>query len=221
MALATFNKNAIQAQGGTVYIVASPATVVGSTTAAIVKELFALFYSDGDYRTTLTASAWTTINNTGFKAKITQKPIKINPNNSAEYVMGYEDIGMEAEIEFHDVNVDHMKDLMSASAAEVLALTASTYQAGRSTLLGGGQRYPTAYALLYRYPSKAYPGEYNHVLIPRCTFDMDGSDREYSKSKASTLKVKITAEGFELLADPTTGNPVVWLEDTVTAAKTA
>lgn len=219
MTIATYNRKAIQAQGGTVYLVASPTTVVGVTTAAIVKELFALFYSDGDYRTTLTATAWTNINSTGFKSKISQKPIEVDPNNSAKFAIAYEDVGYEAEVEFHDVDVNHLKDVLSASAAQVLALTASVYQAARSTLLAGGQRSPTSYALLYRYPCAGYTGEYQHVLIPSCTLSMDGADREFTKSKASTLKVKIIAEGFPLLPDPTTGNPVVWLEDTVTAAK--
>lgn len=219
MALATFNRNAIQAAAGQIFIVASPTTLVGATTALKVAELFALFYASGDTRTTLKGGVnpWAVIDKSGFKAKVVTKEVKIDPNDGPEEVIGWEAVASNAEITIYDVDVDHLKDVLSATAAQVLATASAAGVAGRSTLLAGGQRTPTDYALLYRYPSKKYPGEFRNVLIPSCTLSLDG-DTEYSKGKAIEAKIKVDAKAYSPLLDPSTNLPVVWLEDTVTAA---
>lgn len=219
---AILNDNAIQAAGGQVYLALSPKTVVGTTTEAIIKELFEIFLVDGDARSALkpTVFPWAIPDNNGFKAKIEQKAIKVNPNPGSERTIGYEDTGYSAELTIYDVDVDHLRDLISALPEQVLSLDASDTQAGRKTLMGGGQRNPIHYALLYRFASAEVPGEFRHVLIPRCTLSADG-DQEKSKSKAIQSKVTIGAENFNLLPDPVTGFGVVWLEDYVTDPKTA
>lgn len=220
MALATFNRNAIQAAAGQIFVVATPATLVGATVALKVTELFALFYANGDTRNTLKGGAnpWAVLDKSGFKAKIVTKEIKIDPNDGPEEVIGWESVAHNSEITILDVDVDHLKDVLSATAAQVLATASAAGVAGRSTLLAGGQRNPVDYALLYRYPAgKKYPGEFRNILIPCCTLSLDG-DTEYSKGKAIEAKIKVDAKAFSLLLDPSTNLPVVWLEDTVTAA---
>jgi hypothetical protein len=219
MAIATVNRNAIQNSPGHVYLLAAPTTVVGTTTATIVKELYGKFYTDGDIRGTLTSNVpWAVLDKSGYKDKITAKEIKIDPNDGPEELVGYEAIDYSGELTIFDVDVAHMKDVMSASAAQVLALVASVTQAGRDTLLGGGQRMPSDFMLLYRYPSKKCVGEFNNILVPCCNIVLD-ADRENSKSKARDLKVKIKAKPFSLLPDPTTAMPTLWLEDFVTNPK--
>jgi hypothetical protein len=222
MALATQNKAAIQNAPGHLYIMASPTAVVGVTTAAIIKELFGKFLVDGDIRGPLLEGIlpWAVVNKDGYKEKISSKELKSEPNAGSDNVVGYEYIDYTAEITIEDDDVAHLKDVMSASAAQVLALVASATQAGRSTIIGGGQRFPTDYMFLYRYPSKQVPGEFIHTLVPVANFSFD-TDREKSRGKIKSLKLKITAKDFDLLLDPTTGLPTKWLEDYVTNPKTA
>ncbi len=216
---ASFNSKAIQAGPGELYLALSLATVVGVTTTAIVKELFGTFYVDGDIRLALKGGIvpWAVLNNGGFKGKLKQKALKANPNNAPEFTIGYEEIGYEAEVVAMDADVQKMKDVLSAQTAQVLTLAASATQAARETILGGGQTQATEYMAMYRFESRKVPGEFRNILIPACTLESD-SDLERSKGKISELKVKIVAKGFDLLLDPVTGKPVVWMEDYVTAA---
>lgn len=216
MAIATFNRNQIQAAPGYLYLLATPTSMVAVTTATQVKEMYAKFYADGDIRLALTGgiTPWAVLDKSGYKDKIQAKEIKIDPNDGPEEIIGYESIDYSAEVTIYDVDVQHMKDVLSASAAQVLSLAASPTQAARETLVGGGQRSPVDYMLLYRYGSKKVPGEYNNILIPACNLVLD-VDRENSKGKPRDLKIKIKAKAFSLLPDPTTALPTLWLEDTV------
>lgn len=216
MAIATATRTSIQNSPGHIYLLATPTSVVGGTTAAIVKELYQKFYVDGDIRLTLGGgiTPWAVLEKSGYKDKISAKEIKIDPNDGPEEVVGYEDIDYTAELTIFDVDVQHMKDVLSASAAEVLSLAASATQAARETLLGGGQRMPLDFMFLYRFPSKKVPGEFNNILIPAANIVLK-ADRESSKGKARDLKIEIRAKNFSLLPDPTTGMATVWLEDWV------
>ncbi len=216
MAIATFNRNQIQAAPGYLYLLATPTTMVGVTTAAQVKELFGKFYADGDIRLAFTGGLqpWAVLEKSGYKDKIQAKELLIDPNDGPEEPIGLEVINYSAEITIYDVDVQHTKDVLSASAAQVLSLAASPTQAARETLIGGGQRTMSDFMLLYRYGSKKVPGEFNNILVPACNLMLD-VDRENSKSKARELKIKIRGKSFPLLPDPTTGLPAVWLEDTV------
>lgn len=205
MALGTVNANAIQNAPGYLYLLASPTTMVGVTTAAQVKELFAYFLADGDIRLALKGGVtpWATVNKDGYKYKPSAKKLTVEPNVGSDYVGSYESIDFTAEFTVYEADVQHMKDVMSATTAQVPQIVASATQAGRDTLIGGGQRYPTDYMLLYRYPSKQVSGEYRHVLIPAANFDLD-LDIERSKGKLGELKLKIVAKDFALLPDPST-----------------
>jgi len=216
MAIASFNRSQIQNAPGQLYLLASPTTMVGVTTVAQVKELYGKFYTDGDIRLALTGGIqpWAVLEKSGYKDKIQAKEIKIDPNDGPEEIIGYECIEYSGEITIFDVDVQHMKDVLSASAAQVLSLAASVTQAARETLIGGGQRSPSDFMLLYRYGSKKVPGEFNNILVPACNLVLD-VDRENGKSKPRDLKIKIKAKGYSLLPDPTTGMPCLWLEDTV------
>ncbi len=216
MALATSNRNAIQAAAGQIFLLAALTTVVGTTADAIATELYSKFYTDGSIRGALAAgiTPWAVLDKNGYKDKIQGKEIKIDPNDGPEETIGLEDISYTGEITIYDVDAQHMKDVLSATATNVLTLAASATQAGRETLIAGGQRILADYMLLYRYPSRKAPGEFNNILVPKCTIAIN-ADRENSKGKARDLKVTINAKAFDLLLDPVTNLPSLWLEDFV------
>lgn len=217
MPIAAVNTAAIQNAPGYLYLLPTPTTMVAVTTLLQVKETFANFYADGDIRLALKGGIvpWATVTKDGFKDKPKAKPLMVEPNVGGDYIGGYEAIDYSAEFTIMESDVQHLKDLMSASALQVQATVASATQAGRDTFIGGGQRFPTDYMLLYRFPSKQVPGEYRNVLVPACNVEID-FDRERSRGKLSELKVKVIAKDFALLPDPTTGLPTKWLEDYVT-----
>lgn len=216
MALATQNRNSIQAAAGQIFLLASLTALAGATTADKVKALYGAFYLDGDIRNALGAgiTPWAVLDKNGYKDKITGKEIKIDPNDSAEETIGLEDIAYNGEITIYDVDTQHMKDILSAAAANLITTAASATQAGRETLIAGGQRILADYMLLYRYPSRKVPGEFNNILVPKCTIAIN-ADRENSKGKARDIKISLNAKGFDLLPDPETNLPSLWLEDTV------
>jgi len=221
MALATgINKNSIQNAPGKIYLLAAPTTVVGTTTVAITKELYAKFLLDGDIRGPLGSGivAYGTMNKAGYKETIKAKELMAEPNAGGDFVAAYESIDYEATFTLLEDDVDHSKDVLSASTAQVLTITASSTQAGRSTLLGGGQRFPADLMALVRWPSKQCPGEFIHTLVPCCNLKIDQS-RERSRGKLGETTYKLVAKDFELLPDPTTGLPVKWIEDYVTNPK--
>jgi hypothetical protein len=217
---ASYNRNSIQAAGCKIYLAAAPATVVGSTTATITKELFELFLVDGDKRDTLKPGLkpWTIPTDAGFKATIDAKKMQQRLADGGLITLGYETVDYKAELNIPDVDPQHMKDLLSGLTSHLLTLVKSATQAGRETFLGGGQRSISRYAMLCRFPSSVFAGEFRHVLIPACTLAPEG-DVTNTYNKPRDLKVKIDAEPFDLLPDPATGNGVLWLDDMVTDAK--
>ncbi|MDR3684778.1 MAG: hypothetical protein P4L11_13705 [Geothrix sp.] len=219
---ATFNRKAIQAAAGYLYLVATPASVVATTPATIVKELLENFYVDGTICGALKAGIvpWKVLDANGLNATIKQTPVKVKTNDGPDETIGYEDVSFDGDTTVLDVDVQVFKDLLSAVSAHVLETVASATQAGRDTLLGGGQRNVTTYLGLYRYESREFPGEFRNVLIPAIVFNLDGAS-PMNKAKARELKVKFTAQDSGLLYDPITNKPVIWIEDYVTAAKAA
>lgn len=217
---ATFNSKAIQAAAGFFYLAPVPTSVVATTPTGIVKELLETWLVDGDKRDTLKPGIkpWARLEAAGFKAKAEQKPVKVKPDNGPEYIIGYEEIGFSAELPVLDCDAAKLTDILSAVTSQVLTLVKSPTQAGRTTVLAGGQTNANRYMGLYRYESREVPGEFRHVLVLVCTLATSG-DRVYNASKALQMTVTVTAEASELLLDPATGRGVVWVEDQVTAAK--
>ncbi len=216
---ATFNRQAIQAAGGQVYVAAVPPTVTGTTTAAIVKELFGKFFEDGDIRGALlsTQKPWTIPTSNGFKTKVDSKNIETTLCTGDKITLGRESLGFEAELTVPDMDPKHLADLLSASAAHILTLAKSATQDGRETFLGGGQRAVVNLMVLYRFPGKL-PGTFRHVLLLNAAPSVDG-DIEHNYNKPREAKAKFMCEPFDLLPDPDTGQGVKWLEDYVTELK--
>lgn len=217
---ATFNRKAIQAAPGYLYLVPTPATVVATTPDTITKELLENFLVDGTIRGPLKPGVkpWAVLDSNGLNASIKQAPVKVKSNDAPDETIGYEDVAWDGDTTILDVDVKKFKDMLSAAAGQVLTTVASATQAGRETILGGGQRNVTTYLAMYRYESREFPGEFRHIVIPAIVFNLDGAS-PLSKGKARELKAKFNAQDSGLLYDPVTSKPVMWFEDYVTAAK--
>lgn len=216
---ATFNRQAIQAAGGQVFVAPVPATVVGTTTAAIVKELWAKFFLDGDVRGPLIEGTkpWTIPTANGFKTKLESKTLTQQLCTGDKITLGRENVDFEAELTVPDYDPQHLKDLLSASAGHILTLVKSPTQDGRETFLGGGQRAVVNFMVLYRFPGKL-PGTFRHILLLNAAPSVDG-DVEHNYNKPREAKAKFMCEPFDLLPDPDTGLGVKWMEDYVTELK--
>ena len=219
MSTAVFNRKAIQAGPGKLYLVATPASVVATTPATIIKELLENFLVSGDIRLALKAGVqqWPVMDKSGFKAKVDQKPVMSEDCENPPEVIGYSDIGYTATAIVQDLDAAKLADILSASGGQIITTAASSTQAGRTTVLGGGQRQANLYTALYRFESRQVPGEFRHILIPATTLAFDG-DAEYTKDKPTARTVKFNAQPSGLLFDPITGRDVIWVEDYVTAA---
>lgn len=218
MALSSINKLAIQASPGQLYIVAAPASFVGSTLTAKLKELFDLFYSDGDSRKTLIAtSPWGALNADGLKGKLKQEPVKYDPIDGPPTTVSFQHLEASAEAMIHDLTAEKLQDILSGTTNAQVAIASGVGKAARKTNAHGGEAYPTVYSFLYRYPSRQFAGEYDHVLIPFGVIEVDG-EYELSKKGLRAMKVKITAESSANLVNPDNGRLVYWIEDRVTGA---
>lgn len=222
MSISGINSLAIQAAPGQLLVIAAPTALAGATLALKLDALYQLFYTLSTKRTiagTLgSVSPWAILTADGFKAKLKQEPITFDPNDGAPYTVGYQHLAAEAEITIADLTADKLQELLSNTADAQIKQTAAALAAGRSTNAHGGEAAPVQYSFLYRYPSRQFPLELDHVLIPFGTIEVD-TDYELSKKALRQAKVKITANpNAAILTNPTTGRAIVWIEDRATAA---
>jgi hypothetical protein len=218
MAISTIDSTLIQTAPGRLFLALAPTTLSGATFALKIDELFQKFYVSGDTRKALTADTpWAAITADGFKAKLKQEAVNFEPGDGPPYPVGYQHLLAEAEVTIADLSADKLSEMLSGTAAALLTFAAATGKAGRKTVGLGGEAYPLTYTVMYQYPSKKFPGEFEHVLIPFAVFEVD-TDYELSKKAVRQAKLKVSAIGSSLLANPDTGRPVYWIEDRVTAA---
>jgi hypothetical protein len=225
MAISTTNALAIQAAPGQLLMVAAPTTVTGATLALKIDTLYSLFYTTPSTRTIagtkVGVAQWALLTADGFKAKLKQEPITFDPNDGAPYTVGYQFLSAEAEVTIADLTADKLMKLTSNSADAQILTAAASGIAGRSTNAHGGESAPVMHSFLYRYPSREFPGQLDHVLIPFGTIELD-TDYELSKKSLRIAKVKITAcPNVALLANTSTGKPIIWIEDRATVLPTA
>ena len=57
---------------------------------------------------------------------------------------------------------------------------------------------------MYRMPSVLVPGEFDHVIIPKCTLTVNGG-LKYNKKDIVALKLNINAQADRYLVNPDTG----------------
>ncbi|MBS1729849.1 MAG: hypothetical protein JSS67_03625 [Bacteroidetes bacterium] len=197
MSLATINAPFERTGRGQLYLAAYPSADPGATTSLVdeVEGFFGIFYTDGLERKTLKAGVkpWANIDSNGLKVKVKQNVVEYNPNAGSKHPVAIEDTAVSAEITFADVDPAHLADAMSLSAAELLAQAAAVGKAGRAVAILGGQTNLNKYVAMYRMPSILTPGEYDHYLFPRITFNVD-AEFDLSKAKVLTCKLMMAAQ---------------------------
>lgn len=220
MALAT--KNAIYEMfGGAIKLMfaAYPTTSPGSASSdACLKGYIGLFYADGEICASPTTSEWANLTSEGVTVKLKQDTVKVDPNASGEHVIGLHAPSVEFELEIIDGDADHLKDIAAALTGDVVSVAASTTHAARTRTMVGGAKSPV-YRTLCISQKSAITGEYDNFLIPRALLYLD-SEIKLNKKNAYTLKVKGSGNPDVWLKDAD-GNGVSFVQDTVTAAKSA
>lgn len=219
MAISSVDASYIQAAPGQLYLAAAPTSVPGADLAAQIEVFYTLFYAAPiTARWVLNSiNPWASLNADGFKAKLKQVPIEYDPNDGPKYTIGYQHLEATAEVTISDLSVDKLAEAMSAAALAMVTTAPGTAIAGRKTIGLGGESVPTLYTAMYRYPSKKVANEFDHVLIPFCTFEVD-TDYELSKKavRAAKLTLKANSNGG-MVYNRATGRPVIWIEDRATA----
>lgn len=217
MAISTVDTTYIQAAPGQLYLAAAPTAVAGANLAAKIVTLFGLFYAAGDQRLTPLTNAWCSLNADGFKAKLKQEPVDYEPNDGAPFTVAFQHLDATAECLISDLSADKLAEVLNVTTNALITTAATVPNAARKTVAMGGEAYPIRYSAMYRYPSKKVPGEFDHVLIPFCTFQVD-TDYELSKKAVRGAKLMIRANpDAGLLVNPDTGRAISWIEDRVTA----
>ena len=220
MAISTLDATYIQAAPGQLFLAAAPSSVTGANLLAKIETLFSLFYSGtaGSRKTLTVSTPWAALTADGFKAKLKQVPVEFDPNDGPKYAISFQHLEATAEVTVGDLSAAKLAEVMSTTANAIMTTAAATGVAGRTTVGAGGEAYPTLYTGMYRYPSRKVSGEFDHVLIPFLTWELD-TDYELSKKAVRQAKLTLKANSNGgLLTNPDTGRPVYWVEDRVTAA---
>jgi|GEM_PF-6062704 len=149
-------------------------------------------------------SWWGSLTGDGFKPKFKQDVVDVDPNDGPKFNLAAYDLMIGGEFSIYDLNVDHIQDILSSTAGQRLDVAASTGKAGRSRLGIGSERILNKYVLIYRMPSVKYPGEFDHLVIPRATISVD-TDITLSKSKETIVKIAFAAQAEPCLVSPDNG----------------
>jgi len=223
MALATINSTFEQAGKSQFYLVAYPTGgYTGANLAAKITNLYTQFYTDGTARYAPTASQYLNALSDGFNFKLKMNTIEVDLNNESKRPSFIQDFSGTVEATFQDVDVNHLKDILSAASGDVISTAAATGIAGRDTLTMGNQILLTKYALMVRTPSgnsitrtggSGY--EFDHFIFPKVVVDMD-ADFKLSKKEVVSAKVKFTTLYDQTLVD-LAGNAIMGFKDTVKA----
>jgi hypothetical protein len=219
VAISTVDASYIQAAPGQLYLIAAPSSVAGADLAAQIETLFDLFYdAPVTARYVMTSNTpWAALSADGFKAKLKQVPVEFDPNDGPKYTVGYQHLEATAEVTIADVSATKLAEIMSVAALGLVTTAAGASIAARTTVALGGESAPNLYTALYRYPSKKVANEFDNVLIPFCTFEID-TDYELSKKAVRQAKLTLKANSNGgLVWNRATGRPVYWIEDRATA----
>jgi hypothetical protein len=219
MPISTIDASYIQAAPGQLFLVAAPATVTGADLATKIATLYGLFYTDAAARKVLTVQTpWAAITSDGLKAKLKQIPVEFEPNDGPKYTIGFQHLEATAEVTVADLSAEKLAEVLSVTANAIISAVAASGKAARKTIAVGGEANPILYTGLYRYPSRKVAGEFDHILIPFLTWEVD-TDYEMSKKAVRQAKLMLRANSNGgLVTNPDTGRPIYWIEDRATGA---
>lgn len=162
-------------------------------------------------------SWWGSLTGDGFKPKYKQEPVDVDPNDGPKFNLAAMDLLISGEFSIYDLNVDHIQDVLSSTSGQRVDVSASSGKAGRSRLGVGSERVLNKYLLIYRMPSVKFPGEFDHLIVPRATISLD-TDIPLAKSKEAILKVAFSAQAEPCLISPDNGELCTGIWDFAVAA---
>lgn len=160
---------------------------------------------------------WSSLTADGFKPKFKQEPVDIDPNDGPKFNLAAMDLLVGGEFTFLDVNADHLQDALSTPSGNLATIAATTGKAGRTRIGLGAERALTKYALMWRMPSVKFIGEFDHLVIPRVTINVD-TDLGLSKNKEVSMKLSFSAQAEPSLISPVNGELMTCFFDYATAA---
>jgi hypothetical protein len=160
---------------------------------------------------------WAMLTADGFKPKFTQEGITVDPNDGPKFTLAAQDLLVGGEFTFLDVNADHWADALSTPAGNMVTIAAGTGKAGRTRMGLGAERVLNKYSLCYRMPSTQFPGEFDHLIIPRATLVVD-AELNLNKGKEVTVKIGFSAQAEPSLISPVNGEYMTAIMDYATAA---
>jgi hypothetical protein len=223
MTISQFDPTKIRVRSGDAFIAAYPITNPGSdlTPANVIKGFFALFYADGAKKKLLIdgMAKFASIDAKGFILENKFKNVAYDqakglPINAGKYLES-----CTCGMNIGDISAAKFADILSATANEQLTIAPGVGQAGKIGIMMGTQPYNNRYVLMYRWPSPNFPGEYDHVLVPRVYFEADAK-MEFLKTKAQDLALKVVAEDDLYLISPDSGYAASSYYEETTAAAT-
>ena len=218
--LGSLNQSRVISGPAQVYLAAYPAAgYVGSTDAARVTALKALFYSDSatDACRVLVPSVYCDLDASGIDLKFSQASIEFDPNLGGKYKAANGPASLAVTWSFKDVDANKIIDAFSAIAGDAFTTTAGASIAGRKTVMIGRQGAPLKVAILVRYPS-TIPGEFENVYVPMATLEPSW---EIKLDKKNVAVAKMTANAItDMTLLGSQAMPPVALWDQVSAAAT-
>jgi hypothetical protein len=187
--------------------------------ADFVEGFLQRFYSDPTQCKVLDPllSPWAMLTADGFKPKFKQEVVDVDPNDGPKFNLAGQDLLISAEFSFFDMNADHWADALSTPAGNMISIAPATGKAGRTRMGVGAERILNKYSALYRMPSPKFSGEFDHLLIPRCTVTVD-ADPQLAKSKEIIVKLSLSAQAEPSLVSPVNGEYCTAIWDYATAA---
>lgn len=216
--LGSLNQSRVVAGPAQVYLAAYPTGgYTGSTDAAKVTALKALFYSDSatDACKTLIPSVYADLDASGVELKFKQTSIEYDPNLGGKYKAANGPAELAITWAFKDIDANKIIDAFSAVAGDAFTTTSGTGIAGRKTVMIGRQGAPLKVAILVRYPS-AIAGEFENIYVPCAVMDPSW-DLKLDKKNVAVAKVTANAiTDMSLLGSA--AMPPVALWDQVTSA---
>lgn len=156
------------------------------------------------------------LNQDGLGVKISEEVVEFTPNLGPKKVLGTVSFSSEGEFTFLDSDIAHFKDAFGSTLSQSKTVVASTGKVGYTRGAFGGTSVKKLYAMAYISPS-TIPNTMDALIFPRVKFSVD-TDLKMNARNPQILKLKVFAEVENLLINPDTLLPELFLKYQVDAA---
>lgn len=212
---ATQNANRSLTGAGQLYIIDYPVYAGGTYT--LVRDSIASNFINLDLGTLKAGlTPYAVLNQDGLGVKISEEVVEFTPNLGPKKVLGTVSFSSEGEFTFIDSDLAHFKDAFSSTASQSKTVSAAVGKVGYSLSAFGGTSVKKLYALAYLSPS-IVPNTLDALIYPRVKFSVD-TDLKMNSRNPQILKLKVFAESENLLINPDTLLPELFVKYQVDAA---